>query len=72
MLFVLQSMQEEKIKDIELHSIQKHKHLKPITIRTTKEISEWMGKNKVSPTRLFNKAAMILMRKQKTQEDLSK
>lgn len=34
-----------------------------ITLRCTKEISEWMKENNVSPTALFHESATELMKK---------
>jgi len=36
-----------------------------ISLRVSKEVSEWMAKNKVSPTKLFNEAVKELMEKNK-------
>ena len=50
-----------EIKDI------KHKERKTVamSIRTTKEISEWMKKNSISPTSLFNTSAKELIKRSK-------
>lgn len=51
-----------KIKEINLENIKRRKkHSKVISFRTTQEISEWMAKNGISPTKLFNECAQILM-----------
>jgi len=52
---------------MEIKDIQKdyNKDLKTvsISIRTTKDISNWIKENKVSPTKLFNEAVKELMKK---------
>lgn len=49
-----------EIKDIK----KRERRSKVMSIRTTAEISEWMRKNNVSPTALFNRAALELMKKE--------
>jgi len=42
---------------MELKDVQNHrKKQKVMVIRTTKEISEWMKRHKISPTLVFHKA----------------
>jgi len=50
---------------MELSNIQKEKHKKEIiiSVRTTKESSEWLKKNNISPTLMFNEAIKDLKEK---------
>lgn len=49
---------------MEIKDVQKKERLtKIMSIRTTPKVSEWMNKNNVSPTVLFNKAVKELMEK---------
>ncbi len=54
---------------MELKDIQRVKNKAPkrvsLSIKVSQEISDWMAKNKVSPTRLFLKAIEPLMNKPK-------
>lgn len=50
-----------EIKDIQ----RREERPVPLSIRTTRDASEWMRKHKASPTAIFNKAVEELMKKNK-------
>ena len=53
-------MEEIKLEDVK--RVDRERKTVFITLRTTKTICEWMTKNKVSPTKVFDKAVEILMK----------
>jgi len=54
---------------MELKEVQNnHRKDKVMVIRTTKEISEWMKKYKISPTLVFHKAIEELKEKMEKKE----
>jgi len=56
-------MARKELKDIKVMDLKKVSTKKKImSIRTTEEISKWMSKNKISPTKLFNEAAEVIMK----------
>jgi len=52
---------------MEIHELQKAEELRSVvlTVRTYPSSSKWMRDNKVSPSKLFNKALEELMKKEK-------
>ncbi len=62
------------IKDIELEKVKKKdpEEMKSVRmqIRTTPKISRWMKKNKVSPSKVFEKAIEGLMKKDMEEKDV--
>jgi len=57
----------KKIKDIKIENLRRPElRNKVIYIRTTKRISDWMTKNKISPSKLFNESAEVIMNQNET------
>jgi hypothetical protein len=58
-----------EIKNIKISDLKKFESKsKVISIRTTEKISKWMSKNKISPTKLFNEAAEVIMKHNETSD----
>ena len=49
------------LNDINLKDLQKKPKEKVIYIRITEKVSKWMAQNKISPSKLFNEAAEVIM-----------
>lgn len=54
------------LQDINLKDLQKKPKEKVIYIRITEKVSKWMAENKVSPSKLFNEAAEVIMKQNDT------
>ncbi|NQV14352.1 hypothetical protein HQ531_02755 [bacterium] len=57
------SIKQNKIfKDIQIERLKKPELRKEvISVRTTKRISDWMIENQISPSKLFNESAELIM-----------
>lgn len=62
------------LQDIDIKDIKKTANkVKPMYIRTSEKISLWMEKNKISPSKLFNEAATIIMESEENKKkDMNK
>lgn len=57
-----ETLQEIMNEKVDIAKLKRTKRFgKPMYIRPTPEISEWMRKNFLSPTKIFNTCAQILM-----------
>ncbi len=56
------TLQNIKISDLKKQELRE----KVIYIRTTESISKWMKQNKISPSKLFNEAAEVIMNQNDT------
>lgn len=62
------ALQDIKINDLKKQELRE----KVIYVRTTETISKWMAKNKISPSKLFNEAAEVIMTQNETSANLRK
>ena len=54
---------KKSLKDINIEDLKRPElREKIISIRTTKTISKWMAKNKISPSKIFNEAIEVIMK----------
>lgn len=51
----------KSLRDIKLENLRKSPKGKVIYIRISDKVSRWMSKNKISPSKLFNESAEVLM-----------
>ena len=60
------------LQNIDLDRLRRRPKGKVIYIRITDEVSRWMAKNKISPSKLFSEAAEVLMEKHETSANSAK
>ena len=54
------------LQDINLDELKRKPKEKVIYIRVTEKVSKWMAKNGISPSKLFNESAEVLMKQHET------
>ncbi len=60
---------KEKIEDIKVRNLKRSEVSdKVIYIRTTEKIFKWMKQNRISPSKLFNNSAEVIMARKEKKE----